>query len=55
MTLSSAIEKIDKMLGKSVVISCDKVTTAQLPQVLEQACHTTGVESVVFKIGLDEI
>ena len=51
----SAIEKIDKWLGKPVVIMCDEVTAVQLPQVLEWACCTTGVETVVFNIGLDDI
>ena len=31
------------------------MTAAQLPQVPEWACHTTGVESIVFNTGLDEI
>ena len=30
-----AIEKIDNWLGKPVVITCNEVTTVQLPQVLE--------------------
>ena len=51
--IGSAIEKIDKWLGKPVVVTCDEVTAAQLPHVLEQVCHTTGV--VVFNMGLDEI
>ena len=50
-----AIEKINEWLGKPVVITCDKVPTTQLPQVLECACHTSGIESVVFNTGLDEI
>ena len=53
--LGFAIEKINKWLGKPVVITCDEVTAVQLPQVLVWACHTTGVESVVFNIGLDEL
>ena len=53
--IGSAIEKIDKWFGKPVIITCDEVTAAQLPQVLESACHTTGVESIVFNMGLDEI
>ena len=53
--IGSAIEKIDQWLGKPVVISCDEVTTAQLPQVIECACHTTTVESVVFNTTLDEM
>ena len=31
----SAIEKIDELLGKPVVITCDEVTTAQLPNIME--------------------
>ena len=42
-------------LGKPVVITCDEVTTAQLPQVIQHACHITGVESVVFNTRLDEM
>ena len=53
--IGSSIEKIDKRLGKPVVITCNEVTAAQLPQVLEQACCTTGVESVVVNMGLDEM
>ena len=50
-----AIEKINKWLGKPVVITCGEVTAVQLPQVIEHACHTTGVDSVVFNTGLDEM
>ena len=39
--IASAIEKIDKWLGKNVVITCDDVMATQLPQVLEWAHHTT--------------
>ena len=52
--IGTAIEKIEKWLGKSVVITCDEVTTAQLPQVIECAHHITEVESVVFNTRLDE-
>ena len=38
-----------------MVITCDEVTTAQLPQVMEHACHTTGVESVVFNTRIDDM
>ena len=31
----SAIDEIDKWLGKPVVITCNEVTAVQLPQVLE--------------------
>ena len=53
--IDSAIEKINEWLGKPVVITCDEVTATQLPQVLEHVCHTTGVESIVFNMVLDEI
>ena len=53
--IGSAIEKIGELLGKPVVITCDEVTTAQLPQVIEHACHTTRVESVVFNTSPDEM
>ena len=53
--IGSAIEKNSEWLGKPVIITCDEVTATQLPQVLECACQTTGVESVVFNMGLDEI
>ena len=53
--IGTAIEEIDEWLGKPVVITCEKVTTAQLPQVIEHACHTTGIESVVFNTRLDEM
>ena len=53
--IGSAIEKIDEWLGKSVVITCDEVTIAQLPQVIEHAHDTTGVESVVFNTRIDDM
>ena len=53
--IGSAIEKIDEWLGKPVVITCNEVTTAQLPQVIDHACHTLTVESVVFDTRLDEM
>ena len=43
------------MAGQTVVITCDEVTTAQFPQVIQHACHITGVESVVFNTRLDEM
>ena len=49
------MNKIDEWLGKLVVITCEEVTTAQLPQVIEHAHHITRVESVVFNTRLDEI
>ena len=33
--IGAAIEKIEKWLGKPVVMTCDGVTAAQLPHVLE--------------------
>ena len=53
--IGSAIEKIEEWLGKPVVITCDEVTTAQLPQVIEHAHHTMGVESVVFNTRFDDM
>ena len=53
--IGSAIEKINKWMGKPVVITCDEVTAVQLPQVIEHVCHTTGVGSVVFNTGVDEM
>ena len=50
-----AIEKIDEWLGEPVIIMCDEVTAVQLPQVIEHACHTMGVESVVFNTGVDSM
>ena len=50
-----AIEKINEWLGKSVVITCNEVTAAQLPQVVEHAHCTTRVESAVFNNALDEM
>ena len=53
--IGSAIEKTDEWLGKPVVITSDEVTATQLPQALKSAHHTTGVESIVFNMVLDEI
>ena len=53
--IGSAIEKIDEWLGKLVVITCDGVTTAQLPQDIEWVHCTTGVESVVFNTRIDNL
>ena len=36
--IGSTIEKINEQLGKPVVITCDEVTPAQLPWVIEHAC-----------------
>ena len=48
--IGSAVEKIGDWLGKPVVITCDEVTLAQLPVVIECAQQIRGVELVVFKI-----
>ena len=53
--IGSAIEKINEWLSKPVLITCDEATAVQLLQVTECAHHTTGVESVVFNSGLDNI
>ena len=46
--IGAAVERIENWLGRSVVITCDEVTTNQLPQVVEHAWHITGVDSVVL-------
>ena len=53
--IGSAVEKIEDWLGKPVVITCDAVTTTQLPQVIENAWHTTGVDSVVFNTRINDM
>ena len=53
--IGSAIKKIEDWVGKPVVITCDEVTTAQLPQVIECVHHTMGVELVVFNTRIDEM
>ena len=53
--IGTAIEKIDNWLGKPVVITCDEVTVAQLPHVLECVQCTLGVELVVFKHRMDSL
>ena len=55
MRLGLPLKKIDEWLGKPVVIICDEVTTAQLPQVIECTHHITGVESVAFNTRVDEM
>ena len=35
--IGTAIERIDNWLGKPLVITCDEVTAAQLPHVLDHA------------------
>ena len=51
----SAVEKIEDWLGKPVVITCDEVTTTQLPQVIECVWHTKGVDLVVFNARIDDM
>ena len=53
--IGPAIGKINEWLGKPVVITCNEVTATQLPQVLECAHHSSGVESIVFNVGLDDV
>ena len=53
--IGTAIEKINNWLGKPVVITCDEVTVAQLPHVLDCTWHTLGVESVVFNHRMDDL
>ena len=52
--IGTAIEKIDNWLGKPVVITCNEVTMAQLPHVLDHVWHISGVESVVFNHRMDD-
>ena len=40
---------------KPEVITCDEITTAQIPQVIEHVCHNMGVESVVFNTRIDDV
>ena len=53
--IGAAVEKIGNWLGKPVVITCDEVTAAQVPQVMECAQHTTRVVSVVFNTRMDDM
>ena len=50
-----AIERIDNWLGKPVVITCNEVTMAQLPHVLEHVQCISGVDSVVFNPKTDDL
>ena len=52
--IRTAIEKIDNWLGKPVVITCNEVTVAQLPYVLDHAPHILGIELVVFNHRMDD-
>ena len=53
--IGPVIEQINEWLGKPAVITCDEITAAQLPQVIEHVCCTTGIESVVFNTGPNEM
>ena len=53
--IGSAVEKIEDWLGKPVVITCDEVTPAQLPNVIESAQQIWGVELVVFNNRMDDL
>ena len=53
--IGAAIEKIKNWLGKPVVITCNEVTSAQLPHVLECAQCIVGVESVVFNNRMNDL
>ena len=53
--IGSAIEKIGDWLGKPVVITCGKVTQAQLPGVIKHVQQIRGVESVVFNKRMDDL
>ena len=53
--IESTVEKIGDWLGKPVVITCDGVTLAQLPGVIERAQQNRGVESVVFNKRMDDL
>ena len=53
--IGSAIEKIGDWLGKQVVITCDEVTLAQHPGVIEHVQQIRGVDSVVFNKRMDDL
>ena len=38
-----------------MVITCNEVTTTQLPQVIECVWHPTGEDSVVFNTRIDDM
>ena len=50
-----AKERTDKWLEQTVVITCNEVTTAQLPHVLEHVQHISGVDLVVFNPRTDNL
>ena len=49
------IEKINNWLGKPVVITCNEVTTVQLPHVLKHAQCISGTDFVVFNPKTDDL
>ena len=53
--IGADIEKTENWLGKPVVITCDEVTMAQLPHVLEHMQYIIGVDSVVFNNRMDDL
>ena len=53
--IGSAVEKIGDWLGKPVVITCVKVTLAQLPGVIAHVQQIRGVELVVFNNRMDNL
>ena len=50
-----AIEKIDNWLGKPIVITCDEVTTVQLPHVLKCVRCISRADSVVSNPKTDDL
>ena len=53
--IGAAIENIENWLGKLVVTTCNEVTVAQLPHMLECVQCVVGVESVVFNNRMDAL
>ena len=53
--IGSAVEKIGDWLGKPVVITCDEVTLAQLPGVIEHVQQIRGAELVAFNNRMDDL
>ena len=50
-----AIEKIDNWLGEPIVITCNEVTTVQLPHVLKHVQCISGADLVVFNPKTDDL
>ena len=53
--IGSAMEKIGNWLGNPVVTTCDEVTLAQLPGVIEHEWQIRGVELVYFNKRMDDL